>query len=221
MSKSQTISCYCLQSWLRWKPGDELCWGTLNPASCVLTSRCSSVCSGHSINWVVCFLKCSSHKITSVLHALLGNSSISQNLCNCWSKLSLLWMKKLWNTVGYGTIEITTTASTFKSVFILSGMNKLFRMYKFRPFYVLWRRRSGRDWRSTSSQRQPQRSCQKYSVRVTNRTVGSDDETKLPWQSTVRCWVRLRRPGGLKLRGGEPSRVCCSLKPGLDGAWLG
>ena len=31
----------------------------------------------------VCFLKCSSHTISSAVHVLLGNSSISQNLCSC------------------------------------------------------------------------------------------------------------------------------------------
>ena len=103
------------------------------------------------------------------------------------------------------TVKITTTASTFKSVFML------FRMYKFCPCYVLWRLRSGCDCMSTSRQRQPQRSCQKYSARVANTAVRSDDETKLQWKSAARRWVRRWMPGGLKLHGGEPSGVCCSL----------
>ena len=46
-------------------------------------------------------------------------------------------------------IDSTTTASTFKSVFILPGMCKSFRMYKFHPRYVLSRRRNYRDSTST------------------------------------------------------------------------
>ena len=64
MSKSQTICCYSLQSWERWKPGDELFWEywglfdraspSLNKAKCQLDATryfywciLSSTCFGY------------------------------------------------------------------------------------------------------------------------------------------------------------------------------
>ena len=42
----------------------------------------------------LCFSKCHSHNISSVVHVFWGKFSVSPNLCSCWSKLSSLRKKK-------------------------------------------------------------------------------------------------------------------------------
>jgi hypothetical protein len=92
------------------------------------------------------------------------------------------------------TIEITTTASTFKSVFILSSMSSRFvftSCFVCTSSVLVTCCGGGKVAAivSTSSRHQPQRSCQKYSASVANRAVGSHSTTKLQWKSAVRHWV--------------------------------
>ena len=62
----------------------------------------------HPVSYrAVRFLKCSSHDLPSAVHTLIGNSSISQNLCGCWSKLSLLRMKTLFLGTSSALLDVS------------------------------------------------------------------------------------------------------------------
>lgn len=91
----------------------------------------------------------------------------------------------MWDTVGWVSLKITNTASTSKSVFILSVCTSCWYVPDL-PLLLVVEALKGCNHRSASSQHKPQESWLKNSVSMrASRAVWLHDETELQWQSMV------------------------------------